>query len=560
MRRRGRKNNYSNINSYRNNNYNINYNQIIYRNNFNDEYSFNNWKIIKTNKDNNRPQENDKYRHKFEDSIAIKSLYHLQIHSINDRNVYTKEYRKLFGLKLVIIEGQNYSKIAEYLDSGKFIVIPYSNKYYELKYHIYHKLFITADSDYFDIEKDPQCFYMNNFCSENHISSGTAAHDEFVGCVNFKDRYQSGTKIFIYRSSCEIDGLFYVEKKIDLSEFKLKKIFSNFNEQYINEDSLLVYEIKSGDQEDKLLAQMKRRGNFIYRYLNSIYSKKVYYLGFYRKNYENNNENNLSENNGNSEENKEKVQNGTKNIIPMNGKEKGAKGEEQNKKQEKDEKDEQNLNEKKEEEKKDEKRDEIKEEEKKEEFEEIKEEEKKDEKRDEIKKDKNEGDCNEKDKENGELNKEQNKIRKEKNGFNKKNIFRSENNSECELNTSYTSFQNNNNNIKYNSFFSFPYKALIFEINSTAFGEDLKYEKEEYNLLYNMKNDIKDLKTDVSGLKNGVNNINTDVSGLKNVVNNINTDVSGLKSGMNEMNTKFDNKFNNLDEALKKIMKKFQIE
>ena len=506
MRRRGRKNNYSNINSYRNNNYNINYNQIIYRNNFNDEYSFNNWKIIKTNKDNNRPQENDKYRHKFEDSIAIKSLYHLKIHSINDRNVYTKEYRKLFGLKLVIIEDQNYSKIAEYLDSGKFIVIPYSNKYYELKYHIYHKLFITADSDYFDIEKDPQCFYMNNFCSGNHKSSETAAHDEFVGCVNFKDRYQSGTKIFIYRSSCEIDGLFYVEKKIDLSEFKLKKIFSNFNEQYINKDSLLVYEIKSGDQENKLLEQMKRRGNFIYRYLNSIYSKKVYYLGFYRKNYENNNENNLSENNLNSEE-------------------KGAKGEEQNKKQEKDEKDEQNLNE-------------------------IKEEEKKD---------KKEGDCNEKDKENGELNKEQNKIRKEKNGFNKKNIFRSENNSECELNTSYTSFQNNNNS-KYNTFFSFPYKALIFEINSTAFGENLKYEKEEYNLLYNMKNDIKDLKTDVSGLKNGVNNINTDVSGLKNVVNNINTDVSGLKSGMNEMNTKFDNKFNNLDEALKKIMKKLQIE
>ena len=538
MRRRGRKNNFSNINSYRNNNYNINYNQIKHRNNFNDDYSFNNWKIIKTNKDNNRSPENDKYGHEFEDSIAIKSLYHLKIHSINDRNVYTKEYRKLFGLKLVIIEDQNYSKIAEYLDSGKFIVIPYSNKYYELKYHIYHKLFITADSDYFDIEKDPQCFYMNNFCSGNHKSSETAAHDEFVGCVNFKDRYQSGTKIFIYRSSCEIDGLFYVEKKIDLSEFKLKKIFSNFNEQYINEDSLLVYEIESGDQENKLLEQMKRRGNFIYRYLNSIYSKNVYYLGFYRKNYENNNENNLSENNGNSEENKEKVQNGTNNIIPMNGKEKGAKGEEQNKKQEKEEKDEQNLNEIKEEEKK--------EEEKKEQLKEIKEEEKKDEKRDEIKKDKKEGDCNEKDKENGELNKEQNKIRKEKNGFNKKNIFRSENNSECELNTSHTSFQNNNNNIKYNTFFSFPYKALIFEINSTAFGEDLKYEKEEYNLLYDMKNDIKDLKTDVSGLKNGVNNINTDVS--------------GLKSGMNEMNTKFDNKFNDLDEALKKIMKKLQIE
>ena len=507
MRRRGRKNNYSNRNSYRNNNYNINYNQIKHRNNFNDDYSFNNWKIIKTNKDNNRPPENDKYRHEFEDSIAIKSLYHLKIHSINDRNVYTKEYRKLFGLKLVIIEDQNYSKIAEYLDSGKFIVIPYSNKYYELKYHIYHKLFITADSDYFDIEKDPQCFYMNNFCSGNHKSSESAAHDEFVGCVNFKDRYQSGTKIFIYRSSCEIDGLFYVEKKIDLSEFKLKKIFSNFNEQYINKDSLLVYEIKSGDQENKLLEQMKRRGNFIYRYLNSIYSKKVYYLGFYRKNYENNNENNLSENNGNSEENKEKVQNGTNNIIPMNGKEKGAKGEEQNKKQEKEEKDEQNLNEIKEEEKKDEKRDEIKEEEKKEEFEEIKEEEKKDEKRDEIKKDKNEGDCNEKDKENGELNKEQNKKGKEKYGFNKKNIFRSENNSECELNTSYTSFQNNNNNIKYNTFFSFPYKALIFEINSTAFGEDLKYEKEEYNLLYVMKNDIKDLKTDVHNVNEALKKI-----------------------------------------------------
>ena len=43
---------------------------------------------------------------------------------------------------------------------------------------------------------------------------------------------------------------------------------------------------------------------------------------------------------------------------------------------------------------------------------------------------------------------------------------------------------------------------------------------------------------------------------MRNDIKDIKTDVSGLKSEMNEMNTKF----NNIDEALKKIMKKLQIE
>ena len=87
----------------------------------------------------------------------------------------------------------------------------------------------------------------------------------------------------LYASSCEIDGLFVAEDKIDLSSFKLKMTYSNCKDSYINPNSLIIYEIKSGNQEKKLVDQMEERGNFIYQYLNSIYDQQIYYIGFYRK-------------------------------------------------------------------------------------------------------------------------------------------------------------------------------------------------------------------------------------------------------------------------------------
>ena len=90
--------------------------------------------------------------------------------------------------------------------------------------------------------------------------------------------------IFLYSSACVIDGLFVCQDKINLSKFKFKKIYANNNDNYITTDSLIVYEIKSGNPEIKLINQMKQKGNFIYQYLKSIYNKLVYYIWFYRNN------------------------------------------------------------------------------------------------------------------------------------------------------------------------------------------------------------------------------------------------------------------------------------
>ena len=69
---------------------------------------------------------------------------------------------------------------------------------------------------------------------------------------------------------------------LKLSSFGINEIYSNYSDKIIEKNSLIVYEIKSGKKEKKLINQMMKRCFFIQKYLNNIYDKQIYYIGFFR--------------------------------------------------------------------------------------------------------------------------------------------------------------------------------------------------------------------------------------------------------------------------------------
>ena len=105
--------------------YNEDNKNIILNNNIIDEL-----KISSTNFTCSDFIENPDYGTEFEHTISTKSCLHLDIHSINSKKIFTKQNRKFFGLKLVVIKNNNYDLIPKLLDEGKFKVLPFSNKYY----------------------------------------------------------------------------------------------------------------------------------------------------------------------------------------------------------------------------------------------------------------------------------------------------------------------------------------------------------------------------------------------------------------------------------------------
>jgi len=46
----------------------------------------------------------------------------------------------------------------------------------------------------------------------------------------------------------------------------------------------MIYEIKSGDQEGKLINQIYGRGFFIYKYIQSISNKPIVFIWFFKRN------------------------------------------------------------------------------------------------------------------------------------------------------------------------------------------------------------------------------------------------------------------------------------
>ena len=115
------------------------YYQKNYRGNYNNYIDIDRLKITETNMKEGA-NENTNFGYEYEHSIITKSLINLKMHSINERKVYTKENRKFYGLKVVIIKNENYFKIPDLLDKGKFKVIPFSNQYYELEYPGFNKM------------------------------------------------------------------------------------------------------------------------------------------------------------------------------------------------------------------------------------------------------------------------------------------------------------------------------------------------------------------------------------------------------------------------------------
>lgn len=80
---------------------------------------------------------NNNFGTDFENTIVTKSCVNLKIKSVNDNNIFTKQYRHFSGLKLLLIyytqkpdDKANY--IRDFLDSGKYKVIPTSSHYYKI--------------------------------------------------------------------------------------------------------------------------------------------------------------------------------------------------------------------------------------------------------------------------------------------------------------------------------------------------------------------------------------------------------------------------------------------
>ena len=65
----------------------------------------------------------------------------------------------------------------------------------------------------------------------------------------------------------------------------------------------MIYEIKSGDQEGKLINQIYERGFFIYKYIQSIFDKPIAFIGFFRRNSNYSSNNDTKENQGNGKRN-----------------------------------------------------------------------------------------------------------------------------------------------------------------------------------------------------------------------------------------------------------------
>ena len=227
--------------------------------------------------------ENPDYGTEFEHTISTKSCLHLDIHSINSKKIFTKQNRKFFGLKLVVIKNNNYDLIPKLLDEGKFKVLPFSNKYYKMKYFNCEPLLISYNNEgvFVTDEYFHDYLYFDNYTYYNyHSKSKTSKNDSYIGYIQLTSMNSQIIEIFIYSSSCEIDGLFEVCSDFDLEKYKVNKVYKNNENETIKKNSILIYEIKSGFQEDKLINQMCERGFFIYKYLECVYDRPIYYIGF----------------------------------------------------------------------------------------------------------------------------------------------------------------------------------------------------------------------------------------------------------------------------------------
>ena len=107
----------------------------------------------------------------------------------------------------------------------------------------------------------------------------TSNTDTYAGTINLQNNkgYKSDIDILLYETEVEVDNLFNILSDIKLSKFQAEIQYSNNSDNILENNSLLVYEIKScNKKEDK-------RCFFIHEYLKSIYNLPIYNIGFYKK-------------------------------------------------------------------------------------------------------------------------------------------------------------------------------------------------------------------------------------------------------------------------------------
>ena len=256
----------------------IGYSNYQHYNNYQNDDYINQIEIIMTKKKYTDDVENINFGTEYEDCICTKTSINLKAKSINERKVFTREYRIFHGIKILIVEGiRNKVYNSKLLKNGKFRVIPFSNNFFKIGLKYYDNYFISYNNQGVIIET-------NDITLKKKITEKDFSGDGYIGKYQiYKKGKKSNLYLLLYVAKCQIDGLFDIIKETKFSDFQADQIFSNHNQESIQEDSVMVFEIKSGDQPKKLIRQMKNRCYYIYQYLKTIYNKPIYYIGFYKE-------------------------------------------------------------------------------------------------------------------------------------------------------------------------------------------------------------------------------------------------------------------------------------
>ena len=262
-------------------------------------------------------EENNNFGTYFENSIVTKSCANLKIESIKDKNIFTKQYRHFIGLKILLIySGHNKNERIKYikdiLDKGEYRVIPASSYSYSISFKK-QKINVSFNGTQLKVTDFYNNYYLKGIKyadpTKAKEESDTSKFDKYLGTFYLFQDFGRKLELIIYSSEVEVDGLFEIFENIQLNSFGADKIYSNFDENFMSSKSLLIYEIKSGDQLEDLKEQMSKKCHFICNYLKVFYDKPIYYIGFYKnkksKKIEINSDNSQSLNGNHIEEAKE---------------------------------------------------------------------------------------------------------------------------------------------------------------------------------------------------------------------------------------------------------------
>ena len=460
-------------------------------------------RIVKQHKKNFPFEKNTNFGTEFENSIITKSCVNLKIKSINDKSIFSKQYRHFAGLKILLIyNNQEYYKTIEYiknlLDKGNYRVIPASSYSYTISFYR-QKINISFDGAKLEV-KD---FYGNHLKKKKHAEppkaqekSKTSKNDIYLGTFYFFNDYGRRLELIIYSSEVEVDGFFEIFEDIQLDSFGADKIYLNFEENYMSSNSLLLYEIKSGDQLAKLKEQMSERCHFICNYLKVFYDRPIYYIGFYKdkklKEIEINSDKGQNLNVNNIEEAKEI------NMKDNNGINGQSHSSEENTIAEK---------------------------------------------RNKANSDINEEDTSE------TINIEKNNAKIK---LKEVNEITNENN-----NNIYT---NKTKDMNFSSLKNLPARIAIFKLKDKIFDEKLIYEKEELNLLGTLRNDSNIVKNEIATIKSTVNDMKKNIDITDKKVDSIVNKVESIDKKVDERMNKMDKRMDSFETLLKAMAEKLGID